>query len=203
MTTLAFLQWATRQVSGSGWSYALVFAAAAADALIPIVQSETIVVLAGVLAGRGHLHVSLVGAAAAVGAFAGDNGSYVVGDRWGRRATRWLVRGDKGRARLERARRLLREHGGRLIVGARFVPGGRTATTLAAGMLELSWRRFAAADAAAACLWAAFSTLLGFFGGEAFQRSEWKPLAVSLGVAFAITAAAEVYRRAWLRRRRR
>src|SRR5215217_8747932 len=51
-----------------------------------------------------------------------------------------------------------------IIVVARFVPGGRTATTFTAGTVRLAWPRFAAADAVGATLWAAYAAGLGYLG---------------------------------------
>jgi membrane protein DedA with SNARE-associated domain len=85
-----------------------------------------------------------------------------------------------------------------VIVG-RFIPGGRTASTFAAGTLCLGYRRFVLADAAAAGAWALYASMLGYLGGSAFRDNTWEPLLLSLGVAAAITLAIE----AWRRHRRR
>ena len=60
----------------------------------------------------------------------------------------------KGARRRAWAEQTLERHGGPVIFGARFVPGGRTATTVSAGPLRMSWRRFAAFAGAAAVGWA-------------------------------------------------
>lgn len=157
--------------------------AAAGDVLLPLIPSETIVITAAVLASHGELSIWLIAALAAVGAFAGDNAAYWLGRTAGEPLTRHLFRGERSRRRLEWAERAIREHGPLLVIAGRFVPGGRTATTVAAGTLDLSYRRFASADALAAALWAGYASLLGYVGGETFSGSVWKPLAASLGVA--------------------
>lgn len=85
-----------------------------------------------------------------------------------------------------------------IIVVARFVPGGRTATTFSAGALAMPWRRFVVIDALAAALWATYMTLLGYFGGSAFEESLWKPILAAGLIAAAAAAAAELLRRARL-----
>ena len=60
-------------VSGSNWSYLIVFAVAMIDAFFPIVPSEATAIAAGVVAGAGGLSVELCILAAALGAIAGDN----------------------------------------------------------------------------------------------------------------------------------
>jgi membrane protein DedA with SNARE-associated domain len=57
-----------------------------------------------------------------------------------------------------------------------------------------------AADVAAAILWATYATMLGFAGGSAFAGAVWQPLAISLGIAAAVIAGMELWRRAQLRR---
>jgi membrane protein DedA with SNARE-associated domain len=82
-----------------------------------------------------------------------------------------------------------------LILIARFIPVGRTATTFAAGTLEMPWRRFLVADAIAATLWATYASMLGFIGGSSFAHSLLKPLLLALAMAFLLAAAGEGYRR--------
>jgi membrane-associated protein len=185
----------------SGWAYGIVFLLAFLDALVPVVPSETSVITAGVVASAGDLSLPLVIPAAAAGAFLGDNTAYLVGRRFGSRATERFFSGEKARKRTEWAERQLSERGGELIVVARFIPGGRTAVTLSAGMLRFPWRRFAGFDAAAAVGWALYAALLGYFGGRTFQHAAWKGLVLALGIAFAVAAGIELAR--WSLKRRR
>lgn len=184
----------------SGWAYGIVFLLAALDALLPVVPSETVVITAGVVAATGGLDVALIIAAAACGALTGDNAAFYVGRRFGRRATDRFFRGEKGRKSIGWAESQLAERGGELIAVSRFIPGGRTAVTLSAGTLGFPWRRFVVFDAAAALIWAAYATLLGYFGGKAFEGAAWKGLLLALGIAFALAGATEAVR--WYLRRR-
>ena len=185
----------------SGWAYAIIFALALLDALVPVVPSESSVITAGVVASSGDLSVSLVVLAAAAGAFAGDNTAYLLGRRFGRRIEARFFSGERGRTQIQWAERQLAERGGELIVIGRFIPGGRTAVTLSAGTLEYPWRRFALFDAAAALIWALYATLLGYFGGRVFEDAPWKGLLVALAIAFAVAGGVELTR--WLLKRRR
>jgi membrane protein DedA with SNARE-associated domain len=186
-------------VSGSPWTYAYLFAVSAIDAFFPIVPSETSVIAAGVLAANGDLVLVLVILVAAAGAIVGDNISYFIGRTVGHRIAARYFSGDR-RKRLDQAERGLAQRGGYLILVARFIPGGRTAVTLAAGTLEFPWRRFIAWDIAAGVIWASYAASLGFFGGRTFEESPLKGLALAFGVALAVTAAVEAVR--WVRRRR-
>lgn len=182
-------------VDAGAWSYLVVLAVVAVDAFFPVVPGETLAITAGVVAAGGSLDVRLVFLAALVGAVAGDNVSYALGAKLGRRAARRLFRGGRSRRMLAWARDQLERRGLVLIVAARFIPGGRTAVTFSSGALELAWRRFLVADVAGCTLWAAYATALGYFGGATFRESFWKPLAIALAVAALVSAAGEAVRR--------
>jgi membrane protein DedA with SNARE-associated domain len=178
-------------VSASPWTYALILGVAALDALLPLVPSETTAIAAGVVAATGDLSIALVIAAAAAGAFAGDTTSYGIG-----RGLR-----DRIGSRLLPARRRawaeqqLATRGGPLIVGARFIPGGRTAVTLTAGMVTMPARRYLRLAGIAAVIWASYASLLGYLGGRAFEERPWLGLLIALGAATALAAAVELARR--------
>jgi membrane protein DedA with SNARE-associated domain len=137
----------------------------------------------------------LVAVAAAAGGFLGDVGSYLLGRTAGVAAARRLFRGDKAKRRLDRAGQALDRHGAAIIVVARFVPGGRTATTFTAGTVHLPWPRFAVADAAGAILWSVCAAGLGYLGGETFERRPLYALGFGLGVALLIALSVEAMRR--------
>jgi membrane protein DedA with SNARE-associated domain len=195
-----FSQFTQLVAEASGWAYGIVFLLAFLDVLAPVVPSEASVITAGVVAATGGLYLPLIIAAAACGAFLGDNAAYLVGRRFGPRATERFVRGGKAQKTLEWAERQLTQRGGELIVVARFIPGGRTAVTLGAGTLAFPWRRFAIFDAIAALIWALYASLLGYFGGKAFENAAWIGLLLALGIAFAVTGGVEAVR--WYLRRR-
>ncbi|MGI9008675.1 MAG: DedA family protein [Streptosporangiaceae bacterium] len=184
----------------SGWAYGIVFLLALVDALLPVVPSETAVITAGVVAAAGSLNLLLIMLAAACGAFAGDNLAYLVGYRFGGRATDRFLRGEKGKRSLGWAQTQLSERGGELIAVARFIPGGRTAVTLSAGTVRFPWPRFAVFDAIAGVIWAVYASLLGYFGGKTFEGAAWKGLVLALGIAFALAGLIELVR--WFLKRR-
>jgi membrane-associated protein len=192
--------WLAQEVSHSALTYPVVFAAAGLDVLLPLVPSETIVITAGVLAAQGELLIWLIVPAVALGAFLGDNLCYLLGRKIGDPIADRLFGDERGQARLAWAEQALRRRGAILIGAGRFIPGGRTATTFAAGTLEMPYRQFAAADAFAAVLWAFYVSMLGYLGGETFKDSLWLPLATSFGLAMAVGAGFEGWRRLQSRR---
>ncbi|HEX9065574.1 MAG TPA: DedA family protein [Streptosporangiaceae bacterium] len=184
----------------SGWAYGIVFLLALLDALLPVVPSETVVITAGVVAAAGSMNLPLIIVAAACGAFAGDNLAYLIGYRFGGRATDRFLRGEKGKRSLRWAETQLSERGGELIAVARFIPGGRTAVTLSAGTVRFPWPRFAVFDAIAGLIWGTYAALLGYFGGKTFEGAAWKGLLLALGIAFAMAGLIELVR--WYLKRR-
>jgi membrane protein DedA with SNARE-associated domain len=187
-------------VSGSNWSYLIVFAIAMLDAFFPVVPSEATAIAAGVVAGTGGLSVELVIVAAALGAVVGDNISFGLGHFLGARVERRFFSGEKAQERLKWAQKTLDERGGYLIVVARFIPGGRTVTTFTAGFVEtFPWRRFLMYDALAGAIWGSYTVLLGYFGGRTFEEEPWKGLLLAFAIALLVTGVVEVVRH--LRRR--
>jgi len=178
-------------ITGSTWVYPLILGIAALDAIFPLVPSEATVVAAAALAAAGDLVFVLVLLAGAGGALLGDNVAYLIG-RAGegrlRRASRW-------RARVARAEAMLRDRSATIIVASRFIPGGRTATMISAGLVGLRWRRFAAYDLAACVLWAVYASAIGLVGGKAFADEPLHALLLAFGLAAALAVLIEGGRR--------
>ncbi len=192
--------WLVELLSGQPSTYAMVALAAGGDVVFPLIPAETIVITASVLAAHGDLSIWLVIPATALGALVGDHASYLLGRTIGDALAGRLFRGEKSSDRLAWAERAMRRHGTLVILVGRFIPGGRTATTFAAGTLSVAYPRFLAAAAPASLLWALYASMLGYLGGSTFQASVWKPLAASLAAAAALALAIEAWRR--LQRRR-
>jgi len=181
--------------AGSAWTYALVFAMAALDVLAPIVPSESLLVAAAALSASGRLNVAVVALAGATGALLGDNVAFLCGRLLDARIHRWLDASPRRRKRLRWAEHQLDRRGGTIIVGSRFIPGGRTATMISAGLLEMPWRRFVVFDLAAAVIWALYCTGIGYFGGTAFEDEPIVGVGVALVLALVAGAAIEAGRR--------
>jgi len=186
----------------SDWSYAAIFAVAAIDAFFPLVPSETVVITGGVLAGAGDLSLPLVILAASTGAIVGDNISYGLGNWLGEHTVKRVFGGEKSHRGFEWAERQLEQRGTYLIIIARFIPGGRTATTFSAGYIQsFPYRRFIAADILAGFIWGSYAALLGYFGGKTFEQQPWKGLIVAFAVAIGIATTIEVVRHRLQKRR--
>ncbi|WP_297595666.1 DedA family protein [Mycobacterium sp.] len=185
----------------SWWAYPLILASCTFDAILPLLPSETALLTGGILAANGSMLLGWVIVMAAVGAFVGDNLAYAIGhsaDDWARR---WITRGEKGKRSLDWAHRELDRHGGPLVIVARFLPGGRTATTIACGVLDFPYRQFVVFDAIGAVVWATLNTLIGYIGGNAFAHNTIAAFAVSFAAALGLAGIIELIR--WIRRRAR
>ena len=182
----------------SYWLFPALFAFAAIDGFFPAVPSESLVVTAGVFAAAdGTPNLALVIVAAALGAFAGDHVSYLVGRTAGGRLRRRA--GRKQAAAFRWAERALGERGGTLIIVCRYIPGARTAGTLTAGAARYPLRQFSLFDGLAALSWGTYSALVGFVGGAAFEDEPLKGVVLGLGLAISVALTVELVRH--LRRR--
>ncbi len=189
-------------VSGSRWSYVVIFAVATIDAFFPIVPSETAVITGGVVASAGDLSLLLVILFASAGAFLGDNISYWLGSWLGERTVKNVFKGEKSRKAFVWAESQLEARGFYLIIIARFIPGGRTAVTFSSGYTHaMTYRRFVIADVIAALIWGTYAALLGYVGGKQFEDDPWKGLLLAFVVAISLAGLVELVRH--LRERRR
>lgn len=190
-----------KDFSSSPWFYLIIFVIAALDSVLPIVPSETLVIIGGVSAGLGNLWIPLVIMVAASGAFIGDNMSYLIG----REASDWVIRRqtrtDKGAARMAKIVEQVHERGGLLLITARFIPGGRTALTLSCGVTKQPRRWFISWAAVAAVIWGNYAALLGFIGGKSFEDNHTLAFIIAFVSAFSITLVIELVR--WLLKRAR
>ena len=181
-------------------SYAVAAALPALDALIPLVPSESAIIALGVAtAGSADPRIAVLIALAACGAFIGDNVCYLLGRRFGPAISRRVFAGERGARRQAWARRSLDRYGARIIIGCRFIPGGRTAVTLTCGLVGYSRRRFMAATACSGVIWACYALAVGRLGGKVFEDEPWVGLVLALGAALVVSAAVELARRAWQR----
>jgi membrane-associated protein len=177
-------------------SYLIALVIPALDAIFPVLPSETAVITLGVTtAGSTDPRIALLVACAAAGAFLGDNLCYLLGRRFGPAVERRFFAGPKGTRTRAWAERSLDRYGPQLIIVCRFIPGGRTAVTLTCGLVGYQRRRFVAATAVAAVIWALYAFLIGRIGGRAFENNIWAGLAVAFGASIVLSGVIELIRR--------
>jgi len=101
----------------------------------------------------------------------------------------------KGARRRRWAEHSLDRFGMPLIIVCRFIPGGRTAVTLSCGLVGYSRRRFVAATAVAATIWALYAFFIGRLGGKAFEDRPWAGFLVAFGITLVVTGLVVLVRR--------
>lgn len=180
--------------SANWWFLVIIFAVAFFDSVVPIVPSETMVIIGGVAAGQGDQILVAVIASGAVGAFLGDNTAYLIGARMSGFVQRRADRRPTWQTRLDWATEQIRERGGLLLITARFIPGGRTALTVSSGITHQPKRWFVGWISVAVVIWATYAALLGFIGGKAFEDNHTLAFLVAFGAAMGITVLIEVTR---------
>lgn len=183
----------------SPWLLALVLVLVLLDALLPIVPAETVVITAGAYAVSGDPQALPVVLAAATGAVIGDLTAHHIG-RGAGPLTRMLRRRRLGGAVVEWAERGLTARGGMIIVAARFVPGGRTATTVTSGLIGYPRSRFLLFAAIASLAWSLYSVGIGMIGGLAFREQPLIGVAVGIALALAVGGGIELIRSSRARR---
>ena len=181
---------------GSPLSYLIAVVLPALDAIFPVLPSETAVIALGVAtAGSTDPRIALLVACAAVGAFGGDNLSYLIGRYFGPWAERRFFATGKGARQRAWAERSLERFGMQVIVLCRFIPGGRTAVTLTCGLIGYQRRRFVPATAIAAVIWALYAFFAGRLGGKAFEDRPWAGFLAAFGGTLVLSALIEAARR--------
>jgi membrane protein DedA with SNARE-associated domain len=168
--------------------------------LIATVEGDLILVLAGVTAHLGLMHLWLAIAMGAGGCLAGDLGWYAIG-----RSRSDAIRQSRAYRRVGPAvERVATRLGTWQILTARFMYGTRVATMLFWGVHRLPLGRFAAVDAAGCVGWALALGVVGYGAstGAAAILGEVKRAEIWLLGALLASAAVLVVARWALRRRR-
>jgi membrane-associated protein len=178
--------------NADSWGAALyfwIFPLVMGDALFPPLPSEMIVITGGALSAEGHVNAVLVVLLAALASWCGD---ILVFQLFKRRLSHVLDRWKWGH-RFHAAVHAAIAKAGRsstygAIIGVRFIPGGRLATTAAAGIANVSTRGFSLCAALGGLLWAGWSVALGYFTGSATGLPFWASSLIGVGVGLAIGA---------------
>lgn len=131
-----------------------------------VLEGETVLVIAGFLAHRGYLDLTLVIATAFFGSLLGDQLFFYVSRAKG---ADFLNRRPAWKAKSGRVLALLKRHQTWLILGFRFLYGLRTVTPFLIGVSGVAPFRFFILNAIGAFAWAIVVAVLGYFLGHAVQ----------------------------------
>ena len=168
------------------------------DAIFPPIPSEMVVITGGALSADGRANVFLVLVLAALASWIGD---MVVFHLFRRRLSHVLDRWKWGR-RVHSGIHAALAKAGRsstygTIIGARFIPGGRLATSAAAGIANVSVRGFSLCAGLGAVLWACWLVGLGYFTGSTTKLPFWASslIGVAVGLVIGVVVGIIVTRR--------
>lgn len=173
------------------WGYVVVFVVVMLEcqALLGLfMPGESLVLVAGFLAGQEALDIRLLIATVAGAAIVGDTIGYELGRKFGRE---WLRRhGARVGIRDEHFARIdqfIAWHGGKSVFLSHFLHVFRALMPFIAGANRMPYRRFFAFNATGCVAWASIFCLLGYFFGES-----WPIIEHWIGRAGAIVGAVVV-----------
>lgn len=177
-------------------TYWTLFGGVALGAVVPVIPTGALVsaAAASALYSLHPVTVLLVIAVGTVAALLGDMVlfgicSLPVGDRllaWLRRRTNPVL--------LERSHRRLDDHGLRVLILSRLIPGGRIPIMAAALMLNLTWRWYLAGDILAAAVWSLTYAAIGVLSGSIFEE-QWKGIALAIVLVVLVSVAPAGWKR--------
>ena len=139
----------------------------------PFLPGDSLLFIAGALWAATGRDIAALCAVLIAGALCGDNCNYWIGRVIGRRLVeskpRWL-----NQAALERTHAFYRDHGGKTVVIARFVPLVRTFAPFVAGLGRMRYARFLAFSIGGAMLWVVLLASFGYwFGNVAWVKDHF------------------------------
>jgi membrane protein DedA with SNARE-associated domain len=129
--------------------------------------AQTLLIVAGIYAGDGRLHVALVVLIGFLAAVSGDSIGFWIGRVGGRRLVLRLGHYiGLTESRLDKAEGFFERHGGRIVALARFIDGLRQFNGVVAGVVNMPWWRFLTFNALGAIVWAAVWSGVGDLAGH-------------------------------------
>lgn len=179
---------------GAHWMYALLILVT----MPPMVPNSALLTGAGALAATGGLSLAPLAIILLTSAILGDLGVFWMGRRSRGRALAWLSRDAKRRSTLDWASRRIHRYGVPSVIAMRFVPTGRGAGGLAAGIMDYPIGKYLIGAGIAEAAFLSYTISLGYLGGQALP-DDIPPFligpAVSLLVAGSVMVVQQVPRR--------
>jgi membrane-associated protein len=129
----------------------------------PFLPGDSLIFIAGALAGAGLLDPLLLFIVFSAAAILGDTANYSIGKYSGKKILKrhWIKE-----ERVKQAEDFFRMHGGKTIVIARFMPFIRTFVPFVAGIGSMNYRRFIGFNVAGGLLWVASFLTAGYLFGN-------------------------------------
>jgi membrane protein DedA with SNARE-associated domain len=131
-----------------------------------LLEGETVVIIAGIMAHSGYLQLPWVMVIAFSGAFCADQFFFQLGKRKGKL---FLEKRPHWEPRVEKVRRFLVGYQGIAVLSYRFIYGMRTITPIVIGASGFSTRRFVFLNLCSTLLWAVLVSSAGYFFGNVIE----------------------------------
>jgi membrane protein DedA with SNARE-associated domain len=161
-----FVQWL------NDWGYLGIFICVFVGNLGIPVPEETVMLVAGFLAGRAILDLRFVYLVCLLSAVSGDCCGFFVGRHGGQRIIARLVsRFATMRHRYERLQLFFHTHGSKAVFMARFIAGVRFMAGPMAGAAGMPFFRFLGWNVLGAIIWCALIVTLGYLVGDELYRA--------------------------------
>jgi membrane-associated protein len=150
------------------WTYLILFVIIFCETglvVFPYLPGDSLLFVAGALAGAGYLNVEILIVTLILAAVLGDSANYWIGHKVGMKVLAMkycLVKKEQ----LEKTEEYFARYGGLTIVIARFVPFIRTFAPFLAGFGKMSYRWFITYNVIGAILWICGFVLAGYFFGS-------------------------------------
>lgn len=135
---------------------------------MPFLPGDSLLFTAGLFARTGHLNMSYLLILLFIAAVLGDNTNYWIGRKIGLKVFNLRFKGKPlvKKEYLDKTHEFFEKHGTKAIIMARFVPFVRTFAPFAAGVGEMSYKRFVSFDVLGGALWIGSLTTAGYLLGE-------------------------------------
>ncbi|GHD56706.1 DedA family protein [Jeongeupia chitinilytica] len=180
------------------WVYAILFAVIFCETglvVTPFLPGDSLLFIAGMIAGGGHMNVHFLVVLLFIAAVAGDALNYVIGRYFGHKLFANPDSKIFRRDHLEKTHAFYERHGGKTIILARFVPIVRTFAPFVAGMAEMTYKRFVLYNIVGAAIWVVSLLYAGyFFGGITFIQKNIGLIAIGIVLVSIIPVVIEVLR---------
>lgn len=163
--------YAFTQANGN-WVYALLFAVVFCETglvIMPFLPGDSLLFVAGTLAGMGAIDVYLLSALLIIATIAGDNTNYWIGRLCGKKLIDLQKHSSRQYIKEEHLRQtelFFERHGGKSVMFARFFPMIRTFAPFVAGIGRMHYPRFLLFSVLGALSWVGSFVLAGYFFGN-------------------------------------
>lgn len=147
-----------------------------------LIEGETFLIFAGLLASQGIMELKYLIPAAALGTTCGDFCFFMLGRRFG---LKLVDKSDKLRRGKDKVTGWLERHDVGFILAYRFIYGLRNVSAIIIGMSKISWQRYGFLNFIASWVWAISFAGLGYLFGDIFGDED-PIVAITVGVLLLI-----------------